>query len=172
MFTYEVDGATIDECEGCGGIWFDRNEIQKVVDLSGEFESSPAAAATPAPEALRTPVEREEARTCVRCLGRMDRGPIAPGSDAVADFCPRHGLWLDRGAIERLRAFAASGGLGRAGIPLQRATRRPGAWRRHDLSGQGGFPPALALSLLGDAYLGYLAVKHPYRRETGRRRRP
>lgn len=42
----ERQGVEIDYCPNCRGVWLDRGELDKLVQLSGRAEPAPAVAAT------------------------------------------------------------------------------------------------------------------------------
>jgi hypothetical protein len=44
----------------------------------------------------------------------MNRKNFAQSSGVVLDVCAKHGVWLDRGELERVLGFVAGGGLARA----------------------------------------------------------
>lgn len=99
-----VRGVTIDRCSGCSGIWLDDGEI---VQLLKSFSAQQPIgnlktllehrfAGIPVPE--RTSVE-----LCPKCQTAMNPVNYDYNSGVVIDQCPRHhGLWLDRGELERL----------------------------------------------------------------------
>jgi Zn-finger nucleic acid-binding protein len=135
LFSYDADGVALDECGACGGIWFDRNEIQRVLDLRVDHVPRTDTSAWPTNAPRLAPATQEGALACVRCRARMTRRAVAPEAEVVADFC-EHGLWLDGGELERFRAFSEGGGLARAGLPLSSTPpRRPS--RGHRVSEQG-----------------------------------
>ncbi|WP_370635549.1 zf-TFIIB domain-containing protein [Cellulomonas sp. C5510] len=40
MRAYERNGVTIDQCEGCRGVFLDRGELESLIDAEGAFYSS------------------------------------------------------------------------------------------------------------------------------------
>jgi Zn-finger nucleic acid-binding protein len=44
----------------------------------------------------------------------MNRQNFAHSSGIVLDVCAKHGVWLDRGELERVLGFVSGGGLARA----------------------------------------------------------
>jgi Zn-finger nucleic acid-binding protein len=44
----------------------------------------------------------------------MNRKNFAQSSGVILDLCAKHGVWLDRGELERVLGFVADGGLARA----------------------------------------------------------
>jgi Zn-finger nucleic acid-binding protein len=104
--------AVVDRCGGCGGQWFDGDEMEQVLDLTTEGVSREEAA-TLRPALPRANPGEAEVRylACVRCGDRMVRRQIAPRTGIVVDVCRPHGLWLDGGELERFQAFVRAGGL-------------------------------------------------------------
>ncbi len=104
------DGDTIDLCPGCGGIWLDRTEFQRAVRESDVYKK----------EDFREGYHREPARDpleyipCVRCGKMMNRKNFRHISGVIIDECGRHGVWLDRGELQKITHFIADGGLDRS----------------------------------------------------------
>ena len=69
MRSYERNGVLVDQCTGCGGLFLDRGELEKLVAAENEWHGAPAAA-VPVP----TPQDR-----------RYDSRPDSRGYD------PRYG---------------------------------------------------------------------------------
>ena len=91
-------GMTLDVCYGgCGGIWFDNSELQRV---------SARAAAT-----LHTiwnvpvgSVNQTEPRLCPRCPNQtLERKWFSDARRVEIDQCPQcNGVWLDAGEFSRI----------------------------------------------------------------------
>lgn len=107
LVSESVRGVTIDRCSGCSGIWLDDGEIvqllksfsaqQPIGNLKTLLEQR--FAGIPVPE--RTSVE-----LCPKCQTAMNPVNYDYNSGVVIDQCPRHhGLWLDRGELERLTQY-------------------------------------------------------------------
>lgn len=89
-FVVEYQGVELDLCPDCGGVWFDRGELELV--LAGERPLGQAAAVTD-----------EERRPCPLCRKKMDKMNIGPGRRVLVDSCPRGcGVWFDRGELRDL----------------------------------------------------------------------
>jgi Zn-finger nucleic acid-binding protein len=88
-----ASGMTLDICYGgCGGIWFDANELQRV----------DARAATSLHTIWTAPhkkVELTEPRLCPRCPDQvLDRKWFSAAEKVEIDQCPKcGGIWLDAG---------------------------------------------------------------------------
>lgn len=94
-------GIPVDACD-CGGIWFDRGELQSWMAQKGLAGAAPGPGATALPQA--------SLRRCPRCavesLQRFEAGEIR---GCHCGQC--HGLWLtkvDVGRVERLARVDAS----------------------------------------------------------------
>src|SRR6185369_9534342 len=93
-------GMTLDLCYGgCGGIWFDAAELERV------SVSAPAATTlhsiwqtTPSDAHLAEP------RVCPRCPNQMlDRKWFSDSQQVEIDQCPHcGGIWLDAGEFSRI----------------------------------------------------------------------
>ncbi len=102
----QVGNLVLDACQGgCGGIWFDAFELQKV-DEEGE----------PAGEPLlhiqrdeRIPVDQSRKRECPRCEGvKFHRHFFSAQRRVQVDQCPNcGGYWLDAGELALIRAEKA-----------------------------------------------------------------
>lgn len=80
----------IDQCPQCGGLWFDRDELEKVLDVAAKELNVPSAA---------SPTRR----ACPRCSSPLYRFNY-PQTYCHIDMC-RHcgGIWLDRGEFKEIK---------------------------------------------------------------------
>jgi Zn-finger nucleic acid-binding protein len=98
----QVGSVTVDVCDGgCGGIWFDRFELQKV-------DETHEAAGEHLLNVARDPglgVDFSRKRACPRCMGiTLMRRRFNPKSSVEIDHCPNcAGYWLDSGELEKIR---------------------------------------------------------------------
>lgn len=97
MALVRVDEVEVDQCDSCGGIWFDSGELAKIVGARDV-------------EALRTkaqaPKESDHKRaSCPRCRGEGKLVQIASlTSDIHIDTCAVcGGEWLDGGELSIVR---------------------------------------------------------------------
>ena len=117
-----VEGIELDLCAGCGGTWYDRDELEQRLTAT---DPPP----TDAP-GLRSDGEfRRKADTmdtsylpCPICAKPMTRKNWGRLSGVIVDVCGPHGLFLDGGEFERIRDFEGSGTKDRA--------ERLGAWEK------------------------------------------
>ena len=91
-------GITLDICYGgCGGIWFDKSELENVS----------ARAATTLHSIWQVPVSNvklTDPRMCPRCPEQvLDRKWFSPAEKVEIDECPKcGGIWLDAGEFSRI----------------------------------------------------------------------
>lgn len=90
----------VDECAHCGGIWFDRGELELAVSHREPPPLLPPAA--PETDVRYLP--------CPRCQKFMTRRAYRRISGVVLDECNTHGTWADQGEVERIVAFEAGEG--------------------------------------------------------------
>jgi len=92
----------VDQCESCGGIWFDESNLFRA--KQGEAEKIEALNI----ETLRTPSVIENSTLfCPRDRGAMQRftDKYFP-QDIVLVRCPScHGIWLNRGTFTKYQQF-------------------------------------------------------------------
>ena len=96
MRSYERNRVLVDQCTGCGGLFLDRGELEKLVAAENEWHSAPAAAAAPAPP----PQDRSYA-------GPQDRG-YQQGYDQRYDQPVRPAVrqpWTPPAALEEEKSF-------------------------------------------------------------------
>jgi len=103
---------TVRECGGCGGLWMDPADLQRLADAKELHSGIVAvlAAHIPAVPALPNVVRY---LPCPECGKLMNRSNFAKSSGVVLDVCRTHGVWLDRGELPALLEFIGSGGLAR-----------------------------------------------------------
>jgi len=106
---HNAGGEEYDLCPRCGGLWLDRGEFRLLTRESDVYKENFKD------EYLREPLKDPvEYISCVRCGKFMNRKNFGKISGVVIDECGKHGVWLDRGEIEKIRHFIADGGLERA----------------------------------------------------------
>ena len=102
----QVGQVTVDVCQGgCGGIWFDNFELQRV-DEQGE---GPAHALLGVQRDRQTRVDPARKRDCPRCEGiKLRRHFYSARRRVEVDECPGcGGIWLDAGELEQIQAEQA-----------------------------------------------------------------
>lgn len=99
----EVGEIVVDACEnGCGGVWFDNYELQKV-------DEKHESAGEKLLEVARDPnvrVDHATQRTCPKCSDQpMLKHFMSVKHEVEVDECPAcGGLWLDCGELGHLRS--------------------------------------------------------------------
>lgn len=102
----ELGGVKVDACHGgCGGIWFDAFELQRV-DEQREVPTQHLLRIQSNPQ-LRVDASRK--RACPRCDGiKLKRHFFSAKKQVEVDHCPNcAGYWLDAGELEKIRAEKA-----------------------------------------------------------------
>jgi len=97
---------TVDVCNhGCGGIWFDRFELNQV-DEPTESAGEILEMIKPDPSVQ---VDLNERRKCPRDGTIMMRHFFSPKKQVTVDECPKcEGYWLDAGELHTIRHEYAS----------------------------------------------------------------
>src|SRR5207253_6203211 len=102
----QVGNVAVDACQdGCGGIWFDNFELQRVDEQS-------EAAGERLLEIRRDPgvvVDAKRKRDCPRCPDmKLQRHFFSAKRKVEVDQCPNcGGYWLDAGELAQIRAERA-----------------------------------------------------------------
>ncbi|MBU0992299.1 MAG: zf-TFIIB domain-containing protein [Proteobacteria bacterium] len=103
-------GNEIDICPKCAGIWLDTREFRRLTTERDVYSDQSVPYGF-----LRQPVNVEDGfLPCARCDSFMVRRNFKRISGVMYDECRDHGVWLDAGEINLIRAFIASGGLDKA----------------------------------------------------------
>ena len=98
----QVGAMAVDVCDGgCGGIWFDAFELQRV-DEEHEVAGEHLLNIQRDPNMRVDPARK---RDCPRCPGiKLMRHRFNPKSSVEVDHCPNcSGYWLDSGELEKVR---------------------------------------------------------------------
>ncbi len=99
----EVGDLKIDACfGGCGGVWFDAFELQRVDEESEDA----GAALLHLQRDEQLVVDHTRKRECPRCKGiKLQRHFFSARRQVEVDQCPNcNGYWLDYGELEIIRA--------------------------------------------------------------------
>ena len=103
----------VHECGACGGLWLEPESLQKLSDARESHADVISVLATRLP-AIAVAPEVVRYVPCPSCAKLMNRTNFAKSSGIVLDICKNHGVWLDRGELERVLTFVSAGGLARA----------------------------------------------------------
>ncbi len=104
----QVGSVTVDVCRGgCGGIWFDAFELQRV-------DEPQEASGEPLLQVERDPniqVDFVRKRDCPRCAGvKLKRRFFSARRQVEVDECPGcGGYWLDAGELDKIRQEKGAG---------------------------------------------------------------
>ena len=96
----EHDSIELDYCALCHGIWFDRGELELLLDTC-----SGGTAGSLVNSLLKAPQEEvaEKSRKCPICHRQMGKVCAGEGRELILDACKAgHGLWFDGGEIGAL----------------------------------------------------------------------
>jgi len=99
----QVGSLVVDVCQGgCGGIWFDAFELQKV-DEQDEAAGEPLLHLQ---RDERLVLDKSRKRECPRCAGiKLHRHYFSAKRRVEVDQCPNcGGYWLDAGELAMIRA--------------------------------------------------------------------
>ena len=104
--------AIVDKCPGCGGHWFDGDEIEHAADLTTQGVSREEAAGMRRSIPAGSEIERVvKYLRCVRCDEVLSRRQVVQRAGIIIDVCRVHGVWFDGGELEKFLAFVRAGGL-------------------------------------------------------------
>ncbi len=98
------------ECALCGGLWFDLDALDRLTREHDELVATSTILAARVPLAA-TPTDTVRYIPCPVCEKLMNRTNFAHASGVILDVCKGHGVWLDRGELQRVLEFVGSGGL-------------------------------------------------------------
>ena len=101
---------SVHECSACGGVWVDPGTFQKLCDDHDEHAGAVAVLEGRVPTKPVTP-DAVKYLSCPQCKKLMNRVNFAHTSGVITDTCKDHGVWLDRGELQRVMAFIEHGGL-------------------------------------------------------------
>ena len=100
------------ECGGCSAIWMDAATFERLCASRERRASALALLAPPLPGAAAGGPVRYV--PCPECRKLMHRVNFARASGVIVDVCKGHGVWLDRGELQRVVAFIDRGGIEQA----------------------------------------------------------
>lgn len=97
MIVLEYKGIEIDYCMDCGGVWFDRDELEyllSTVDLTLESLNIKTAGRD------ETRKAGETIKRCPLCRRKMKKYIIGQADPVIIDRCENHGgYWFDGGEL-------------------------------------------------------------------------
>ena len=102
--TYE--GVQIDRCPICEGVWLDDGEIRQIIrERERKFTDEEIRAVVGEQSPLSVlPPDEADLYACPKCGEKMEKHDL---TGIMVDRCPgHHGLWFDKGEIERAQIMA------------------------------------------------------------------
>ncbi len=86
-------GIALDECPACGGIWFDDEELKRLLNAGGDITANLETSARPSGEFV---TKRDLNRLCPKCSIHLDRYRYNYSSQVELDSCHKcNGVWID-----------------------------------------------------------------------------
>jgi uncharacterized protein len=102
-----VENIQVDVCDpGCGGIWFDAFELQRMDEPHETAGAKLVEAVSGRDTAGTLPPDLDSKRRCPRCDGvKLKKHFFSAQRRVRVDQCPNcGGYWLDSGELEAIRA--------------------------------------------------------------------
>lgn len=113
MTALTLGDSDVRECGACGGLWLDAPTLQRLCDAREQHTAITGMLAGRVPTA-GVPADTVRYVPCPACHKLMNRINFARTSGVIMDVCKPHGVWLDRGELERVVGFVDGGGLANA----------------------------------------------------------
>ncbi len=96
LIILELDEIETDYCTECGGIWFDKGELELIADNEKAVKELLSYFSKDADI-------KEKSISCPICKKKMDKVYVDKNKKIIIDECPEgHGLWFDKGEILEL----------------------------------------------------------------------
>ena len=100
----------IERCEECFGLFFDRNELEEIIENS--VEKSKKIDLIKLSSITQNPrhIDKLVYRNCPVCKKQMHRKNFMKRSGVITDVCFEHGVWLDAGELRQIMEWIKLGG--------------------------------------------------------------
>lgn len=98
------------ECAECGGLWLDAETLQRLCTQREQHSAIVGTLAGRQPPAS-PPTDTVRYIPCPHCSRLMNRVNFSKSSGVIMDACKAHGVWLDRGELQRVIGFIEGGGM-------------------------------------------------------------
>ncbi len=126
--------AAVLECGSCAGLWLG-NDLFRLFERRALFTESTGETSVERVAEVRIARPADGAapalyRPCPECGRLMHRRNYGRKSGVILDTCAAHGLWFDRGELDRVLAWVHGGGRRRADEAAERERRHREAMRR------------------------------------------
>lgn len=105
-----LGGTTLRSCTGCGGLWLEPAALQQLCDAHEQRAGVTSVLAARVPTGTGSP-DVIRYVPCPTCAKLMNRVNFSHSSGVIVDICKQHGVWLDRGELQRVLGFVDAGGL-------------------------------------------------------------
>ena len=103
----KYEGIEIDTCNTCEGDWLDLEELLHIVENEEEPISREIAIKTLSQAFAGIPSEEHDVdELCPHCKTKMKPVNYTYSSGIIIDQCRDHGVWLDKGELEKAQAHA------------------------------------------------------------------
>ena len=115
----------IERCSECFGLFFDRNELQSLIDI--HIKNAHEVNYLKLQELQQQSYIKDTIvyRDCPVCRAPMQRRNYQKSSGVIVDVCHQHGTWLDSGELKRIYEWVKLGGMHRArGIDKEQQQHR------------------------------------------------
>ncbi|MCC6445814.1 MAG: zf-TFIIB domain-containing protein [Armatimonadetes bacterium] len=107
-------GMTLDTCETCQGIWFEGDELKRVMS-QGEAAVTESALGATWDGQIRKETLVENPLGCPKCNRTLERYRYCYESDVLVDGCPAGcGMWVDDGELRRMMLYLSG-----SNVPLE-----------------------------------------------------
>lgn len=110
MTALRLGSTSVRECGACGGLWLDPASLESLCNTHEAHAGIAGALAARTPTSTVAP-DQVRYVPCPACTKLMNRVNFAKTSGVIMDVCKPHGVWLDRGELERVIGFVEAGGL-------------------------------------------------------------
>lgn len=97
----------VEMCPECEGMWVDMEDFDKLTSQRHVFADPDVPF-----QYRKTAMEQRQSYVpCPVCTKLMIRRNFRGISGVIIDICGDHGVWFDKGELEQIRSFVASGGI-------------------------------------------------------------
>lgn len=159
LYGRNVEGEiTVLECDRCAGVWVGHG-IFRLLEERSDRDVDSWAAAKAATEGGASADGEPFYRPCVACGKLMHRRNYGRRSGVIVDVCHEHGLWFDRGELERILAWRREGGARRAETTARPATTAASAPTLEGRAFSAGPPAAAFIALLIDSLIEFFGLE-------------
>lgn len=105
------DGATVDFCAICQGVWVEHFEEKQVLKIKPEVFSMDELHRLRRHYVPLGRLEKVRYVPCPACKMLMNRKIWGSYSGVVVDICADHGTWYDAQELEKIKEYVAMGGV-------------------------------------------------------------